>query len=159
MRIPVIWIKGEKMLCYKCGKREATVKVMTDYKGNPSIRYYCKQCYDEHKIENAAQGGDQPLKCPVCGKKWSDIEESMYLGCVQCVRHGSFRPKIDFILNKTQGASVHTGKSIDDVLVEDKEAYVAALEKECGEAAESGNGYLSEQLRLQLRSFRERNGL
>ncbi len=147
------------MLCYKCGKREATVKVMTDYNGNPSIRYYCRNCYDEYKMENASHGGENSLRCPVCGRKWSDIESSMFLGCVQCVKHGSFRPKIDFILNETQGSSVHIGKSIDDVLVEDKQAYCEKLEKECVDVANGGNGYLAEQLRLQLKYFRERNEL
>lgn len=145
------------MLCYKCGKNEATVKVLTDYNGNPNIKYYCRTCYDEYKMASAE--GIHTEKCPVCGKQWGDVEASLRFGCVQCIKADGLRPKLDLILNKMQGASIHIGKSIDDILVEDKEEYVSRLANESVEAANGGNVYLAEQLKLQLRYFKERNGL
>ena len=69
------------------------------------------------------------------------------------------RHNIDALLNKLHNSSVHVGKSVQDVLAEDKAEYLRQLEGRCIEATNSGDGYLAEQLRSQIKYFRQRNEL
>lgn len=146
------------MLCYKCGKNQATERVSTRYNGYPAIEYLCKSCYDEQKLTVKK---DQRLvgTCSVCGAKWADMDNSLTFGCPSCHKNSDMRQQIDATLNKLHGSSVHVGKSIHEVLTEDKSEYLRQLEYKCIEARNSGDSYLAEQLRSQVKYFRERNEL
>ena len=146
------------MLCYKCGKNHATERVSTQYNGYPAIEYLCKSCYDEQKLSGKKDQRSTGV-CSLCGTKWADIEASLTFGCPSCAKNVDMRQKIDAALIKHHGSSVHIGKSIHDVLEEDKAEYVRQLENRCIEANNSGDNYLAGQLRSQIKYFRERNEL
>ncbi|MEG1710814.1 MAG: hypothetical protein RR054_03695 [Clostridia bacterium] len=137
------------MNCYKCGKKQATTKVISDYNGSILISYYCRACYEELALKQV----EKPNSCTICKNTWEDIEKTLML-CPHCYTNNDFRNNIDNLLCKVQNASIHMGKTVGEVLSTSKEDYLVELTEEYCAVTDNDE---AEQLRIQIKSYRERN--
>lgn len=111
------------MLCQKCQKKNATVKIVKNHNGNITEEYLCKDCagtvdlkfkdfsadgiFDNFfSLLSPAPGGNP--HCKGCDTTFLEFKKTGKLGCVHCFE--TFSPYLDKTLKNYHGASVHTGK-------------------------------------------------
>ncbi len=85
------------MLCHKCGKNEATVRVYYEVNGVMIHGDFCEACV--------------PVKrCDCCGSSFDDILKSGKCGCPHC--YEKFYEKLLPRIKNVQGGRIeHTGKT------------------------------------------------
>lgn len=100
-----------------------------------------------------------PLVCPTCHLSFEEFTRLGRFGCGDCYR--TFRPRLESIMRKIHGASLHRGKTpvLDTVLetgslpipVKEEER----LEKELHKAIEAEDFERAAEIRDKLKSIKE----
>lgn len=151
------------MLCDECQKRPTKVHITRIVNGKKTTLNLCEDCaqkyqkflspgldpgqsFSIHKFlagllddefETSFSKGQRELKCPKCGLSYTDFSVHGKLGCGEC--YDTFREKIEPLLEKIHGSSVHTGKHPHNAEVFDTEDLkVAENKKSLGEAKLAG---------------------
>lgn len=120
------------MLCQDCKKREAQVHLTQIINNEKIALSLCKECASARgfhsPLENmpfplaeilsglAQSGTDKgkaepmpQLSCPNCHLTFEEFTRQGRFGCGECYR--AFRPRLDSIMRKIHGASLHRGRS------------------------------------------------
>jgi len=117
------------MLCQKCFKNKATVKITEVINGEEKELYLCEKCALSlglqktvkqlpelfHSLMVDVLKEDSPpsarhsvsLKCPYCGTTWDDFMRSGLLGCDKC--YEAFHVQIRQVLKQIHGNTHHIG--------------------------------------------------
>jgi protein arginine kinase activator len=144
------------MLCQDCKKREAQVH-LTQIINNEKIGLsLCKECASARGFHSPldnmpfplaeiltnlaknfdAEGTTTPLDamvCPTCQLTFDEFTRQGRFGCGDCYR--TFRPRLESIMRKIHGASLHRGKAPDVVAeAEHGETVLSVKEEERLEA-------------------------
>ena len=124
------------MLCEKCGKRDARVKITRIINGVSETHHYCRECAEEmtgkteiksnewsqavfkllremfmqasHENNKELQEKAAGLTCPVCGRTYQEFAENGVFGCSAC--YEAFEPVLNDALISMQGTASHQGK-------------------------------------------------
>lgn len=116
------------MLCEKCGKNEANVKIVQIENDKKTELHLCQECAQGHPgfslgfdlgniLSSMFQHGGlagkigraKSLKqCSTCGFTLGDIQKTGRLGCGAC--YGVFQEELDPVLRRLHGSINHTGK-------------------------------------------------
>lgn len=112
------------MLCQKCGKNNANVKIVKNYNGNIEELYLCSVCAGKEDLNfnmNIHSGSlfdnffniFTPLEvneliCEKCKTTYSCFKKSGKFGCEQCF--STFENYLDPMFKNIHGATHHTGK-------------------------------------------------
>lgn len=112
------------MLCQKCGKNNANVKIVKNFNGNIEEFYLCSACADkkdlnfsinihpESLFDNFFNIFTPPevteLICEKCGTTYSKFKKNGKFGCDQCFN--TFETYLDPIFKNIHGATSHNGK-------------------------------------------------
>ena len=169
------------MLCQDCRKREAQVHLTQIVNNEKVALSLCKECasargfhspLESHPFPLAeilaglasglapsAKGESlQPLVCPTCHLTFDEFTRLGRFGCGDCYR--TFRPRLESIMRKIHGASLHRGKSpeVETVLdsgslpipVKEEER----LETELRKAIEAEDFERAAELRDKLKSIK-----
>ncbi|MDX9857745.1 MAG: UvrB/UvrC motif-containing protein [candidate division Zixibacteria bacterium] len=169
------------MLCQECQKREAEVN-FTRIENNKKISLsLCRQCAAKHGFHSpldnmpfplaeilanwshgyaaarSAPTGEQ-LVCRTCGLTFEEFARQGRFGCGDC--YDSFRPRLEGIMRKIHGNSIHRGRnprmsaeSPRQQLVPIKEEQ--RVEAELRKAIEDEDFERAAELRDKLKSLRE----
>ncbi|MEW6308134.1 MAG: UvrB/UvrC motif-containing protein [Bacillota bacterium] len=116
------------MLCQECRKRAATVHVTQVVNQTKTEKHLCSECARQmgefefalspsfninsllasmFNLEPQLAAGSR-LRCENCGLTFPEFGKAGRLGCSQC--YAEFRPRLEPLLRRVHGASVHTGK-------------------------------------------------
>jgi protein arginine kinase activator len=119
----------KKMLCQRCGKKEATVHLTKIINGEKTELYLCEDCAKEtgqipfegsdsfsfnnllSGILNPGMGSlreDNILRCDNCGMTYKEFTEKGLFGCSHC--YDTFKIKLEPLLKRIHGSSEHNGK-------------------------------------------------
>lgn len=116
------------MLCEKCGKNEANVKIVQIENNKRTELHLCQECAQDHPgfslgfdLENILSsmfqhgalagkiGQAKSLKqCSTCGSTLTDIQKKGRLGCSDCYQ--VFRDELHPVFRRLHGSTGHTGK-------------------------------------------------
>jgi protein arginine kinase activator len=120
------------MLCPECNKREATIH-LTQIVNNQKISVsMCKECAEQFGFHSpldnmpfplaeilSGMSKDLPrtnkseslekLECPNCQMTFEEFASQGRFGCGSC--YGAFRPRLEMIMRKIHGASLHRGQN------------------------------------------------
>lgn len=116
------------MLCEKCGKKEANVKIVQIENDKKTELHLCQECAQGHPgfnlgfdlenilssmFQHGALAGKidqaQGLKqCSTCGSTLSDIQKKGRLGCSACYQ--IFQDELNPVFRRLHGSIIHTGK-------------------------------------------------
>ncbi|MDZ5254904.1 hypothetical protein [Clostridium sp. LIBA-8841] len=118
------------MLCERCYKNNATIKLVKDTDGNKECIMLCDKCAVEI-VSSSLEDDDISLEeflmdlnnyidcineiieaeefiCVNCGTEYMDFQEHKLLGCEKC--YESFRKNIGFLLDSEEANVKHIGK-------------------------------------------------
>ncbi len=129
--------KTELHLCEDCAKKYQK-QFSAGFDHNFSIHKFLAGLLDEELTESPAL--EPVVKCSMCGLTYGDFSKHGRLGCGRC--YDTFRNKIDPLLERIHGSSVHSGK-----VAGSKSRQDAGNEKESGRIQEI------ERLRGELQSL------
>ena len=140
------------MLCQKCNKNRATVKISKNYNGNYSEKYLCTQCAKEDpdninfnsesifgNLYNFFSPDMTSLVCKNCDTSYDTFKKRGMLGCPSC--YDSFSELLEPILRNTQGAIEHRGKVTGEKIKSEKEKSKIDILKEKLQIAISNENY------------------
>ena len=112
------------MLCQKCGKNNANVKIVKNYNGNVEEFYLCSSCAnkEDFNLSQSINTGNlfdnffniftplevKELVCDKCKTTYSNFKKNGKFGCDKCF--SSFAGSLDPIFKNIHGATSHTGK-------------------------------------------------
>ena len=111
------------MLCQKCQKKNATVKIVKNHNGHITEEYLCKDCAGTVDLKFKDFGADGIFdnffnllspspggnpSCDGCGTTFLEFKNHGKLGCEHCFE--TFSGYLDKTLKNYHGASTHTGK-------------------------------------------------
>lgn len=111
------------MLCQKCQKKNATVKIVKNHNGHITEEYLCKDCAGTVDLKFKDFGADGIFdnffnllspspggnpSCDGCGTTFLEFKNHGKLGCDHCFE--AFSGYLDKTLKNYHGASTHTGK-------------------------------------------------
>ncbi len=139
------------MLCQDCDKREAQVHLTQVINNEKMSLSLCKECAAARGFHSPldnmpfpladilsglaadlpAAGSSAPaeeLTCPECGLTFDSFTRQGRFGCGQC--YNTFRHRLEPIMRKIQGASLHRGKTPDVKDETDPGAPLAVKEEE-----------------------------
>lgn len=120
------------MICQDCNKREAKVQFTQIVNNEKTQLSLCKQCAAARgfhsPLENSpfplaeilsgltagapsAMGPDlqEDLSCPNCGLSFEQFARQGRFACGECYK--SFRPRLEAIMRKIHGSSLHRGQA------------------------------------------------
>ncbi len=120
------------MLCEDCHKREAQVNIHQIVNNEKKSLHLCKQCAAARGFHSPldnipfplaeilsslaanafSAGKDQTqdtITCPTCGLSFESFTRQGRFGCGDCYR--TFRHRLEPIMRKIHGASLHRGRS------------------------------------------------
>jgi protein arginine kinase activator len=174
--------RQECMLCQDCKKREAQVNITQIINNDKVTLALCKECASDRGFHSPLQnipfplaeileqiaskspstGKAEPLNdisCPNCHLTFEEFTRQGRFGCGECYR--AFRPRLEGIMRKIHGASLHRGRSpvavtpteIDNLAVPVKEE--ERLEIELRKAIEAEDFERAAELRDKLKSIKE----
>jgi len=165
------------MNCQKCNKNQATIH-LTQIVDNKKITFsICKECAAEMGFHSPLDNVPFPLAeilsgmvqgqlqqadshqmpevtCPNCGLTFEAFSRQGRFGCGQC--YSAFRPRLDAIMRKLHGSSLHKGKL--PVPDEDHKQSVKEeerLEVELKKAIDTEDFERAADLRDKLKTIRE----
>jgi len=164
------------MLCHECNKREATVHLTQIVNNEKMVISLCKQCADKKGFHSPLDNVPFPLseilsgligsqyppdkaevpdvECPNCKLTFEAFIRQGRFGCGECYQ--AFRPRLETIMRKIHGSSIHKGKlpaSGSNELIPVKEE--ERLERELKKAIESEEFERAADLRDKLSSLRD----
>lgn len=121
------------MKCQDCGKRESKIHMMQIINNEKVVLNLCEECAakrgfhspldnipfpladflagmltSETSGKGASEPSGPPLVCPNCGLTFEEFSRQGRFGCGQCYR--AFREKLQGLLRKIHGSSLHRGK-------------------------------------------------
>jgi protein arginine kinase activator len=170
------------MLCQDCRKREAQVHLTQIVNNEKVALSLCKECASARGFHSPLDNVPFPLAdilsglagslaqtgkgealpelvCPSCHLSFEEFTRLGRFGCGDCYR--TFRPRLESIMRKIHGASLHRGKApeLGEVLetgslpipVKEEER----LERELHKAIDSEDFERAAELRDKLKSIRE----
>ncbi len=173
------------MLCQDCGKREAQVHLTKIINNEKTTLSLCKQCAAARGFHSPLENAPFPLAdilsglaenlpekstaegqvkvdltCPNCGLTFEAFTREGRFGCGQCYR--TFRGRLEPIMRKIHGASLHRGKTPtpelvahtkteDTIPVKEEERLEAELKK----AIEAEDFERAAEIRDKLKSIRD----
>ncbi|HUV30643.1 MAG TPA: UvrB/UvrC motif-containing protein [Acidobacteriota bacterium] len=168
------------MLCQDCKKREATVHLTQIVNNEKLALSLCKECAAARgfhsPLDNVpfplaeilsglakniapARAGEtaEDLVCKSCGLSFDDFTRQGRFGCGEC--YASFRPRLEFIMRKIHGASLHRGRNPEQVASAEEAALPIKeeerLETELRKAIESEEFERAAELRDKLQAVRD----
>ncbi|MBE7015017.1 MAG: excinuclease [Ruminococcaceae bacterium] len=133
------------MLCEKCKKNNATVKIVKNYNGIITEKHLCQVCagndefnfseFSKGSILNDLFGMFTPVTtsdyvCDRCNTSYKEFKETGKFGCADC--YEKFEVYLDPLFKNIHASSSHTGK----------------IPKRCGEDLK--NKKLKSELKLKL---------
>lgn len=172
------------MICQDCKKREAQVHLTQIINNEKLSLSLCKECASDRgfhsPLENIpfplaeilsglaksmgpglASEADAALECPNCQLTFDEFTRQGRFGCGAC--YGAFRSRLEGIMRKIHGASLHRGQSptlslpgpaIDPAIREEER-----LEGELRRAIEQEDFERAVELRDKLRMIKEKLAL
>ena len=166
----------EKIKCHNCGKNtDGTVKITQVRGSQKSVVSLCKECASAMGFHNPLDQTPFPLakilesivdqslssfdeetgdnSCEQCGMTFAEFSQQGRFGCGAC--YETFRPRLEVILRKIHGNSVHRGKlpnAQDSGVVSVQE--LERLESEYQRAIESEDFERAADLRDRLREIK-----
>ena len=118
------------MLCHECNKREATVHLTQIVNNEKMVISLCKECAAQKGFHSPLENVPFPLseilsgiisqqfplnseiesdlECPNCELTFEGFVRQGRFGCGQC--YSAFRPRLEMIMRKIHGSSLHKGK-------------------------------------------------
>ena len=113
-----------KMLCERCKKNNANIKIVKNYNGNIEELYLCSECAEKEDI-NFNKGiyknslfddmfnvftprVSSELKCQTCNMTYSEFKKKGKFGCADC--YSAFEKYLDPVFKNIHGATCHEGK-------------------------------------------------
>ncbi len=170
------------MLCQDCKKREAQVHLTQIVNNEKTTLHLCKQCAAARGFHSPLDNIPFPLAeilsnlaatmpdsekteeqdkitCPTCGLSFEAFTHQGRFGCGDCYR--TFRHRLEPIMRKIHGASLHRGRSPEFSSSEDDSNLPIPvkeeerLEEEMKKAIESEDFERAAELRDKLKTIRE----
>ncbi|HOP07608.1 MAG TPA: UvrB/UvrC motif-containing protein [candidate division Zixibacteria bacterium] len=171
------------MLCQDCKKREAQVTFTQIVNNEKTSLALCKECaaargfhsplenapFPLAEIVSGLQGQsaappmnaeEDTLVCKTCGLTFKQFAQQGRFSCGDCYK--AFRSRIEPIMRKIHGASLHRGRSpVYEALKDEQEKTIvpvqeeARLESELKKAIESEEFERAAEIRDKLRTIRE----
>ena len=172
------------MLCQDCKKREAQVHLTQIINNEKIALSLCKECASARgfhsPLENipfplaeilaglaqaaGPSGKAEPMPsivCPNCHLTFEEFTRQGRFGCGECYR--AFRPKLESIMRKIHGASLHRGRNPEYAHLDDQAALPikeeARLEAELAKAIAAEDFERAAELRDKLRTVREKDSV
>ena len=111
------------MLCQKCQKNNATVKIIKNYNGNITEQYLCQSCAGNDEIHisditnntifNELFGMFKPVissdyVCDKCHTTYNEFKKTGKFGCEKCFL--KFEPYLDSLFRNIHSSDTHKGK-------------------------------------------------
>ena len=169
------------MLCQDCKKREAQVHLTQIVNNEKTTLSLCKECAAARGFHSPLDNMPFPLAeilsnltagmegldtkseteeliCPDCGLSFEEFTRQGRFGCGKC--YDTFRSRLEHIMRKIHGASVHRGKTPEPAKTEsgsNKALPVKEeerLESELGKAIECEDFERAAEIRDKLKSLR-----
>jgi len=158
------------MLCQKCFKNNATVKITEVINGKEKELYLCEKCalslgiqktvkqlpelFQSLMIDVLKEDSPPParhsvsLKCPYCGTTWDDFKRTGLLGCDKC--YETFHAQLQRVLRQIHGNTRHMGNrpfGQKTPIVQNLERLQEELKKAVAEEAFEKAARLRDQIR------------
>ncbi|MBD3256973.1 hypothetical protein GF377_00975 [candidate division GN15 bacterium] len=172
------------MLCQDCKKREAQVHLTQIVNNEKVTLSLCRECaalrgfhspLDQGAFPLAeilsglaktesSQGEEEPLadlKCETCGLTFDQFTRQGRFGCGEC--YLAFRSRLEAILRKIHGASLHRGRSPEFAKFDNAAEVIPVAEEErlrteLRKAIEAEDFERAAELRDKLKAVRESPG-
>lgn len=169
------------MLCPECNEREATIHLTQIVNNEKISTSMCEECAARHGFHSpldnvpfplaeilsgmtkhlprkANQPATEKLVCPNCGMDFEQFANQGRFGCGECYQ--AFRPRLEVIMRKIHGASLHRGRHPGMEATSDANAIAPVKEEERLESAlkraiDEEDFERAAELRDKLRSLRE----
>ncbi len=169
------------MLCQDCTKREAQVHLTQIVNNEKMTLHLCKDCAAARGFHSPLDNMPFPLaellsgwaqnlpatsskedlllKCPVCGLTFEKFTRQGRFGCGDCYK--TFRNRLEPIMRKIHGASMHRGKTPVISPEEEKSEMTSSikeeerLDQELKKAIESEDFERAAEIRDKLKTLRE----
>ncbi len=174
------------MLCQDCKKREAKVQLVQISNNLKTSLELCHECAEARGFHppidpqpfplaellanlaktNVATGKPEPLEnlvCPTCRLSFEEFTRQGRFGCGDCYR--TFRPRLETIMRKIHGASLHRGKIPEPEELDGRKESVLPikeeerLETELKKAIDAEDFERAAEIRDKLKSIRESLGV
>ncbi len=174
------------MMCHDCGKREAKKRFTQIINNEKTVLELCNECAEARGFHSPLSADSFPLAeilsnlsksittsgkaeslpslvCPTCKLSYDEFTRVWRFGCGDCYR--TFRPRLESIMRKIHGASLHRGKNPS---VQTTGGNIAAvlpikeeerLENELKKAIEAEDFERAAEIRDKLKSIRETLGV
>ena len=170
------------MLCQDCKKREAHVHLTQIVNNEKMTLSLCKECAAARGFHSPLENvpfplaevlsgmaanvpstlkaeGRETITCPTCGLTFDAFTTQGRFGCGDC--YGAFRARLEPIMRKIHGASLHRGRG-PEIKVEKGETAGAIsvreeerLDVELRKAIEAEDFERAAELRDKLKTYRE----
>lgn len=173
------------MVCQDCKKREAQVHLTQIHNNEKIALALCRECAAARgfhspldnmpfplaeilsglakNISSAARSEPlESLVCGVCGLSFEEFTRQGRFGCGDCYK--TFRPRLETIMRKIHGASLHRGRIPIDLIAGGQGTTVfpikeeERLETELKKAIEAEDFERAAEIRDKLKSLRETVG-
>ncbi len=157
------------MLCDECKKNEATFHAIKKINGVSTEKHLCAEC--QAKQSAKGQGivdftdmfsgfkslfepprRSAVLRCSKCGTTSEEFLNTAYVGCPDC--YTELKAVINPVIQKTQNASIHTGKSVVPITKEDKDKEYARLQAMLEEAINRDDMKTAEEVFGRIRKLK-----
>ncbi len=145
------------MVCQDCNKREVQVKFTQIVNNQKTTLAFCNECAAARGFHSPLENAPfqlseilsglaaahptmddtmvrESLVCPGCGLTFEDFASQGRFACGECYR--AFRPRLEAIMRKIHGSSLHRGQAPDQEPLSQNEAPVIPVREEERLAAE-----------------------
>ncbi|MFH1687644.1 MAG: UvrB/UvrC motif-containing protein [bacterium] len=139
------------MLCQDCDKREAQVHLTQIINNEKTSLSLCRECAAARGFHSPLEKAPFPLaeilsglafgappdqqmpaedmpRCESCGTSFEDFARQGRFGCAECYR--AFRPRLEAIMRKIHGASLHRGKTPEQTIESRADTKVRPISEE-----------------------------
>jgi protein arginine kinase activator len=170
------------MLCQDCNKREAQIHLTQIINNEKMTVSLCRECAEARGFHSPLDNSPFPLAeilsglvkprssgsrndpaddltCPTCGLTFEQFTRQGRFGCGTC--YSAFRSRLEGIMRKIHGASIHRGSNPEFAKLEGSEDSLPIreeerLEHELGESIQNEDFERAAELRDKLKAVRER---
>lgn len=163
------------MICQKCGKKEAAVRIKQSVNGKYNEMALCHECAENEKMTHLFGFGADDLfsgffsdkvfggytaqtkRCPCCQMTYRELAKNGRPGCSEC--YEVFAPEIERIVCGIHGNARHAGKApAEKEAAIKKKNEIAAMKKEQEEAIREQNYEKAAELRDKIKALEEKEG-
>jgi protein arginine kinase activator len=170
------------MLCQDCSKREAQIHLTQIINNEKMTLSLCRECAEARGFHSPLDNVPFPLaeilsglakphgpdsdrepmediSCPACGLTFVQFTRQGRFGCGTC--YSAFRPRLETIMRKIHGASIHRGRNPEFAKFDDAEGMLPVreeerLDRELGEAIQNEDFERAAELRDKLKAVRQK---